>query len=295
MKILSYLKAIKLWNWVFELTIGWFICIFLVFLPALTGLRLGWQSLLNYTTNLTKFLALFPPKRYFFPNFQSKFLYKGIIFGIINQHFVNHPGLTSQRHSALISSDWEYFQVCFSAVHNLKVSDYRWIGSEKRWKRKFSEQRTSALNTADSFWNNAELLLFWTALIQWKSELISSETELISADVFHFLWISAEKRQISKTALFSADYLWDFNPWCHKTFWKVLVLHLKLNLAICAGKGKKSSFLYLAHFLLYLLLLNCWKWWVWNFSRISILFSNTHRHWDNHIGFVWALFTMKLI
>ena len=155
---------------------------------------------------------------------------------------------------------------------------------KQRWKPKVSEQRTSALNTADSFWNNAELLLFWTALIQWKSELISSKTELISADVFHFLWISAEKRQISKTALFSADYLWDFNPWCHKTFWKVLVFHSKLNLAICAGKGKKSSFLYLAHFLLYLLLLNCWKWWVWNFSRFSILSSNTHGHWDNHIN-----------
>ena len=53
---------------------------------------------------------------------------------------------------------------------------------------------------------------FWTALIQRKSELISSETELISADVYRVLWISAEKRQNYETALFSADYLWDFNP-----------------------------------------------------------------------------------
>ena len=53
---------------------------------------------------------------------------------------------------------------------------------------------------------------FWTARIQKKSELISSEIELISADVYHVLWISAEKRQNYETALFSADYLWDFNP-----------------------------------------------------------------------------------
>ena len=53
---------------------------------------------------------------------------------------------------------------------------------------------------------------FWTALIQRKSELISSETELISADVYHVLWMSGEKRQNYETVLFSGDYLWDFNP-----------------------------------------------------------------------------------
>ena len=53
---------------------------------------------------------------------------------------------------------------------------------------------------------------FWAALIQRKSELISSETELIGADVYHVLWISAEKRQNYEKALFSADYFWDFNP-----------------------------------------------------------------------------------
>ena len=47
---------------------------------------------------------------------------------------------------------------------------------------------------------------------QKKSELISSETELISADVYRVLWISAEKRQNYETALFSADYLCDLNP-----------------------------------------------------------------------------------
>ena len=71
------------------------------------------------------------------------------------------PGLTSQRHSALISSDSEYFQVCFSAVHYLKISEQRWFSSEQRWKRKFSELKISAekalifsetaLNSAD-FW-----------------------------------------------------------------------------------------------------------------------------------------------
>ena len=54
------------------------------------------------------------------------------------------PGLTSQRHSALISSDSEYFQVCFSAVHYLKISEQRWFSSEQRWKRKFSELKISA-------------------------------------------------------------------------------------------------------------------------------------------------------
>ena len=54
------------------------------------------------------------------------------------------PGLTSQRRSVLISSDSEYFQVCFSAVHYLKISEQRWFSSEQRWKRKFSELKISA-------------------------------------------------------------------------------------------------------------------------------------------------------
>ena len=48
---------------------------------------------------------------------------------------------------------------------------------------------------ADSTWNNAFQrwnFQLWTPLILRKSELISSETALISTDVFHILWISAE-------------------------------------------------------------------------------------------------------
>ena len=47
------------------------------------------------------------------------------------------------------------------------------------------------------------------------SVLISTASENIKANqrwCFHVLWISAEKRQISETALFTADYLWDFHP-----------------------------------------------------------------------------------
>ena len=50
------------------------------------------------------------------------------------------------------------------------------------------------------------------ALISSEVALISSEVALISADVLHVLWISDEKRQFFKAALFSADYLWDLNP-----------------------------------------------------------------------------------
>ena len=73
------------------------------------------------------------------------------------------------------------------------------INAEQRWFRAVSlKQRCSALKQR---W----IFQFWTALIQKKSKLIS-------ADVYHVLWISAEKRQNYETALFSTDYLWDFNP-----------------------------------------------------------------------------------
>ena len=139
------------------------------------------------------------------------------------------PGLTSQRHSALISSDSEYFQVCFSAVHYLKISEQRWFTSEQRWKRKFSELKISA-ETALIF-SETELIQSWTALIfsetalkleffrAKKSALNQScfsavffETELNSAD---FLWNSAEKPKIQtkKSALnqcgFSAEFCWN--------------------------------------------------------------------------------------
>ena len=47
------------------------------------------------------------------------------------------------------------------------------------------------------------------------SGVILSETELINADVFHARFICAEKQQVSGTALFSAEYLWDFHPVHH--------------------------------------------------------------------------------
>ena len=56
----------------------------------------------------------------------------------------------------------------------------------------------------DFLWYSAVQLWmfqFWIVLTQRKSEDISS-------DVFHNLWISAEKRQTIETAMFSADYLW---------------------------------------------------------------------------------------
>ena len=109
------------------------------------------------------------------------------------------PGLTSQRHSALISSNSEYFQVCFSAVHYLKISEQRWFRSEQRWKRKFSELKISAETAL--FSSETELIQSWTALIfsetalkleifraknqrsiRAVSALIFSETELIFSE-----------------------------------------------------------------------------------------------------------------
>ena len=87
----------------------------------------------------------------------------------------NKPGLTSQRHSALISCGSEYFQVCFSAVHYLKISEQRWFSSEQHWKRKFSELKISAETALFQRW------FLWN----------SADSELNSAD---FLWTSAEQR-----------------------------------------------------------------------------------------------------
>ena len=62
----------------------------------------------------------------------------------------------------------------------------------------------------NSFWSSAQQRWFrenqrWTALKQRWSALVflnHSETALISAEIY----------EISETALFSADLLWDFNP-----------------------------------------------------------------------------------
>ena len=43
------------------------------------------------------------------------------------QIWSNTLGLTFQRHSALINSDSEELQVCFSAVHHLNFSEQRWF------------------------------------------------------------------------------------------------------------------------------------------------------------------------
>ena len=81
----------------------------------------------------------------------------------------NEPGLTSQRHSALISSDSKYFQVCFSAVHYLKISKQRWFSSEQRWKRKFSELKISAESELFERWFS--LKQSWFSLKQrWKTK-----------------------------------------------------------------------------------------------------------------------------
>ena len=96
------------------------------------------------------------------------------------------------------------FQRCFSSDSEL------WI----LWKSLISAENStfqSSKISAVQCWN----FQFWTAPIQRKSEMIWSETALISAGISRVLWISAEHRwktPISETALFSAGYLWDFNP-----------------------------------------------------------------------------------
>ena len=136
------------------------------------------------------------------------------------------PGLTSQRHSALISSDSEYFQVCFSAVHYLKISEQRWFSSEQRWKRKFSELKISAETALFSF--ETELIQSWTALIfsetalkleifrekkqRWIrafSALIFSETELIFSETALKRQIFRAKKSALNQSCFSADFLWN--------------------------------------------------------------------------------------
>ena len=98
------------------------------------------------------------------------------------------PGLTSQRHSALISSDSEYFQVCFSAVHYLKISEQRWFSSEQRWKRKFSELKISPETALFQRWFS--LKQSWFSLKQhWNTKVSEQKNQR---------WISG----------FSADFPW---------------------------------------------------------------------------------------
>ena len=101
-------------------------------------------------------------------------------------------GLTSQRHSPLISSDSEMFQFCFSAVHYLKISEQRWFNFEQRWKRKFSELKISAE----------------TALFSSETELIQSWTALIFSETALALEIFRAKKSALNQSCFSADFLW---------------------------------------------------------------------------------------
>ena len=76
----------------------------------------------------------------------------------------------------------------------------RWISAVQRWKSNVSEQRKSALNSADSEKIRADQFCFGADQRWYFSCFLN--------------WISAEKRQNYETALFRADYLWDFNPGC---------------------------------------------------------------------------------
>ena len=60
----------------------------------------------------------------------------------------------------------------------------------------------SNLHEAFSSVSRFVLIQRWTALIQRKPALSSSETALISAEIY----------KVSETALFGADLLWDFYP-----------------------------------------------------------------------------------
>ena len=105
-----------------------------------------------------------------------------VIYGDIWKHEGKQPGLTSQKHSALISSDLEYFQVCFSAVHYLKISEQRWFSSEQRWKRKFSELKISA--ETEQIFSEKALIQSWTVLISSETVLKSADFWIIQNDIF---------------------------------------------------------------------------------------------------------------
>ena len=114
------------------------------------------------------------------------------------------PGLTSQRHSALISSDPEYFQVCFSAVHYLKISEQSWFRAEQRW---FSLKQL--WNGKFSAQNNQRWIRAVSALIFSETELIFSETELIFSETALKHQIFRAKKSALNQSCFSADFLWN--------------------------------------------------------------------------------------
>ena len=73
----------------------------------------------------------------------------------------------------------------------------RWISVVQRRKPDISEVKNK----------------FWTALTQRKSQVISSKTALISTDVFHVFWISAENFKYLKQHGSSALLVWRFRFW----------------------------------------------------------------------------------
>ena len=106
--------------------------------------------------------------------------------------------MTSQRHSALISSDSEQFQFWFSAVYYLKIS-------EQRWKRKFSELKISAgclWNSADSELNSTDLLCNISAFWRLKNDNF---------------WLLVNFFEIFKSTSMSRHIFKIFKPICAKT------------------------------------------------------------------------------
>ena len=100
--------------------------------------------------------------------------------------------------SALIFSETELIFSETALKHQtLRAKNQRWIRAVSALI--FSERE---LNSTDFLWNSAEKPKF-------RSKKISSETALISAEIY----------KISETALFSADLLWDFNPGGNIKLW----------------------------------------------------------------------------
>ena len=100
---------------------------------GVSGSRETPEPVLTYLWCL--FIPDLPRKPYFQPRWYIRVHIKacsGKVFTEI-QKISLQPGLTSQRHSALINSDSEYFQVCFRAVHFLKISEQRWFLNNSEW------------------------------------------------------------------------------------------------------------------------------------------------------------------
>ena len=149
---------------------------------------------------------------------------------------IKRPGLTSQRHSALISSDSEELQVCFSTVHYLKIYEKRWFSSEQRWNPQISEFEISAdfllnradseLNSADFFWNSSETGNFQSKksalnqncfsaafLWNWAEQLwfsLKQRWKTKNSEQKNQLWISAVSALIfSESELITTKAFWN--------------------------------------------------------------------------------------